>query len=139
MSIGFSVEGYPFAHASALDPTPVTTIVARYADPIEAQIACGLLQAEGIDVHVGDAHMALANWEWRLAIGGVKLHVPDHQLEQAREVIRRLDAGEFALVDDDDVASAGPSAPPPRESWSSRLAWIALMVFSIPLPWRRKR
>ncbi|PBJ84349.1 hypothetical protein CMZ84_07990 [Lysobacteraceae bacterium NML93-0399] len=139
VSIGFSVEGYPFAHASALDPTPVTTIVARYADPIEAQIACGLLQAEGIDVHVGDAHMALANWEWRLAIGGVKLHVPDQQLEPARELIRRLDAGEFALADDDDVASDEPSAPPPRESLSSRLAWIALMVFSIPLPWRRKR
>lgn len=115
----------------------MTVIVARYADPIEAQIACGLLQAEGIDVHLGDAHTALANWEWRLAIGGVKLHVRDEQLAQAREVIRRLDAGEFQLPPDDDDADDARAPPPPRESMSSRLAWVGLMLFSIPLPWRR--
>jgi len=27
---------------------------------------------------------------------------------------------------------------PDRESWSSRIAWIALMLFNVPLPWRRK-
>lgn len=114
----------------------MTVIVARYTDPLEAQIACGLLQAEGIDVHLGDAHMALANWEWRLAIGGVKLHVRDAQLAQARDVIRRLEAGEFELPTEDDD-DAAPLAPV-RESASSRLAWLALMLFSIPLPWRRR-
>lgn len=116
----------------------MSVIVARYADPIEAQIACGLLQAEGIDVHLGDAHMALANWEWRLAIGGVKLHVRNDQLAQAREIIRRLDAGEFQLTAEDDPEADAP-LPVTRESGSSRLAWIALMLFQIPLPWRRRR
>ncbi len=117
----------------------MTTIVARYADPLEAQIACGLLQAEGIDVHLGDAHIALANWEWRLAIGGVKLHVPRAQLARAQDVIRRLDAGDFALAPEDDpeAADAG-QATPDRESPSSRLAWIAWALLSIPLPWRRR-
>ncbi|ATD66353.1 hypothetical protein CNR27_01905 [Luteimonas chenhongjianii] len=54
--------------------------------PLEAQIACDLLRAEGIDVHLGDAHMAVANGEWRLAIGGVKPHARDEQLAQAREL-----------------------------------------------------
>ena len=116
----------------------MSVIVARYADPIEAQIACGLLQAEGIDVHLGDANMALANWEWRLAIGGVKLHVRDDQFEQAQEVIRRLDAGEFQLGAEDDPEADAP-LPATRETGSSRLAWIALMLFQIPLPWRRRR
>lgn len=109
----------------------MTRIVARYADPIEAQIACGLLQAEGIDVHVGDAHTALANWEWRLAIGGVKLHVPDDQLERARELIRRLDAGEFALSGDDDPAPPAAGAPTSGRRWWFWLAYLALVVFAI--------
>ncbi|MFP3813666.1 putative signal transducing protein, partial [Bacillus sp. SIMBA_005] len=81
-------------------------------DPIEAQIAAGLLQAEGIGVHLGDQNMALANWEWRLAIGGVKLHVRDDQAAHAREVIRRLDAGEFSLPQaaDDDADTAEVAA-----------------------------
>ena len=116
----------------------MSVIVARYVDPIEAQIACGLLQAEGIDVHLGDANMALANWEWRLAIGGVKLHVRDDQLEQAQDLIRRLDAGEFQLGAEDDPEAETP-LPTTRESGSSRLAWIALMLFQIPLPWCRRR
>ncbi|WP_101926105.1 MULTISPECIES: DUF2007 domain-containing protein [Luteimonas] len=122
----------------------MTVIVARYVDPIEAQIAAGLLQAEGIGVHLGDQNMALANWEWRLAIGGVKLHVRDDQAGHAREIIRRLDAGEFSLpaeaMDATEARDAAPDdAPPPRETWSSRLAWVALILFSIPLPWRRRR
>ncbi|WP_180544278.1 DUF2007 domain-containing protein [Luteimonas deserti] len=113
-------------------------IVARYTDPLEAQIAGGLLQAEGIAVHVGDTHTALANWEWRLAIGGVKLHVAAAQAERARDVLRRLDAGEFALPSEDDAASVS-ATPVDRESLSSRLAWIALVVLSLPVPWRRRR
>jgi hypothetical protein len=112
-------------------------IVARYPDPLEAQIARGLLQAEGIDAYLGDEHAALANWEWRLAIGGAKLHVPAAQAERAREVLRALDAGAYAI--DDEAAPAPPGlGPPDRESASSRLAWIASMLLGLPLPWRRR-
>lgn len=111
------------------------TIVASYIDPIEAQIARGLLATEGIDAHVGDEQVALANWEWRLAVGGTKLRVPTEDAERARAVLRALDAGEYAL--DDGTVDAALSAPD-RESPSSRLAWLALMLISLPLPWRRR-
>lgn len=135
----------------------MTVIVARYTDPLEAQIACGLLRAEGIDAHTGDDHTAIANWEWRLAIGGTKVHVRDADAERARAVIRRLDAGEFALADEDpddvgdgdhhddrvdallDAGSGRSSSAVEHESASSRAAWIALMLFAIPLPWSRRR
>ena len=114
-------------------------ILASYTDPLEAQIALGRLLAEGIDARLDDAHSVLANWEWRLAIGGVKLHVPRAQLTRAQDVIRRLDAGEFALAPEDDPEAAGAGqATPDRESPSSRLAWIAWALLSIPLPWRRR-
>jgi hypothetical protein len=111
------------------------TTIARYQDPIEAHIACGRLCAEGIQAHVADDQLGLANWEWRLAVGGIRLRVADADAERARGVLNELDAGGYALEQecDDGVLSA-----PARESLSSRIAWVALMLFNIPLPWRRR-
>lgn len=145
------------------------TTVAAYSDPIEAQIALGLLQAEGIPARLDDIGTAIANWEWRLAIGGMRLRVPDAQAVHARRVLAALEAGEYALDDDvpdlagdagqdgsagggrgarrdGDGRAAGRGAVEPsgalqapyRESLSSRIAWAALMLFGIPLPWRRR-
>lgn len=131
------------------------TTVASYSDPIEAQLALGLLQAEGIPGRLDDIGTAIANWEWRLAIGGIRLRVPDAQAVHARRVLAALDAGEYALDEDgqpsDGPAAGGPAGatdapsaagalqPPSRETLSSRIAWAALMLLGLPLPWRRRR
>jgi len=116
--------------------------VAHYHDPIEAHIARGLLASQGIDAHLGDEHLALANWEWRLAVGGVKLRVPQEQAMHARNILHAAESGEYVLDDEGDArersAEERTLRAPDRESWSSRLAWVALMLFSVPLPWRRK-
>ena len=113
------------------------TTIASYPDPIQAQIVRGLLASEGIEAHVGDEHLALANWEWRLAIGGNRVRVAAEDAERALRILRALEAGEYAI--DDDAAPADPQLQPPdRESPSSRLAWLALMLLHIPLPWRRR-
>lgn len=111
------------------------TTIAHYTDPIEARLALGLLASEGIDAHLGDEHLVIANWEWRLAVGGIKLRVAREHADGARAVLLAMEAGEYALDE-------GPEDPelrtPDRESWSSRLAWLALVLFSVPLPWRRR-
>ena len=112
--------------------------VAHYHDPIEAHIARGLLASQGIDAHLGDEHLALANWEWRLAVGGVKLRVPQEQAQHARNILHAAESGEYVLDEEEDADDPQALQPPYRESWSSRLAWVALMLFSVPLPWRRK-
>lgn len=114
------------------------TTVAHYHDPIEAHIARGLLASQGIDAHLGDEHLMMANWEWRLAVGGVKLRVPAEQAQHACNILRAAEAGDYVLEEEEAPAEARTLAPPDRESWSSRLAWIALVLFSLPLPWRRK-
>ncbi len=105
--------------------------IASYADPIEAQIVCGRLQAEGIDAHIADAQMALANWEWRQAIGGTKVRVPEAQFEAARALLADLENGKFSL---DDVSA--PVAD--RETLSSRVAYLLAFTLGLPLPWKRK-
>ncbi len=118
------------------------TTVAAYSDPMEAQLALGLLQAEGISARLDDIGTAIANWEWRLAIGGIRLRVPEAQAIHARRVLAALEAGEYALVDDEAELRGdrddGALQPPDRETPSSRIAWAALMLFGIPLPWRRR-
>ena len=113
------------------------TTVASYLDPIQAQIARGLLVAEGIDAHVGDEHLSLANWEWRLAIGGSRVRVADADAGRAGAILRAMEAGEYAIDDDAAPADAQLHAPD-RESASSRIAWLALVLLNIPLPWRRR-
>jgi len=112
------------------------TTVACYIDPIEAQIVCGRLQAEGLTAYVADAHSTLGNWDWRLAIGGAKVRVLTTQFFDARDLVRALDQGEFALVTD---AGSDSARMPDRESGSSRLAYAAGLWLGIPLPWRRRR
>ena len=82
------------------------TTIASYPDPIQAQIVRGLLASEGIEAHVGDEHLALANWEWRLAIGGNRVRVAAEDAERALRILRALEAGEYAI--DDDAAPADP-------------------------------
>lgn len=111
------------------------TTIAHYTDPIEARLALGLLASEGIDAHLGDEHLVIANWEWRLAVGGIKLRVAREHAEGARAVLLAMEAGEYAL---DEEPEDPELRTPDRESWSSRLAWLALVLFSVPLPWRRR-
>lgn len=111
--------------------------VTSYLDPIQAQIARGLLAAEGIDAHVGDEHLSVANWEWRLAIGGSRVRVAEADAERAAGILRAMEAGEYAIDDDAAPADAQLHAPD-RETASSRLAWLALVLLNIPLPWRRR-
>ena len=109
--------------------------LAAYPDPIEAHIVCGRLRAQGLHVHVADHHTTIGNWYWRLAIGGAKIRVPVWQFDHGRSLLEALDHGEFAL----DAGKVGhaPSAPPYRESRSSRIAYLGLWL-GIPLPWRRR-
>lgn len=92
------------------------TLVASHIDPFEAQIAGGLLQLEGVDAHVGDEQLALANRECRLALGGTRLRMPSEHAERACAVLRAMQAGEYALDDDgtSDPRRRCPTAEPRR-------------------------
>ena len=64
--------------------------VGSYIDPIQAHIASGRLESEGIPVVVADEHYIWANWMLSNALGGVKVQVPSSYAEKSRQILSDL-------------------------------------------------
>jgi hypothetical protein len=67
-----------------------------YTGPIEAHLARGRLEAEGIPAFVIHEHHIWANWTLSQALGGIKLQVPVAELERARLVLDHHREGRYA-------------------------------------------
>jgi len=61
--------------------------VISFRDPFEANIVRAKLIAAGIDAIVTDELTVQANWFYSLAIGGVKVQVPDGDIALARNIL----------------------------------------------------
>lgn len=107
--------------------------IACYLDPMEAHIVLGRLQAEGLTGYVADSHQIIADWGWRLALGGAKVRVPRDQALEAHRLLDAIAAGEFLSEGERATGSF-----PDRDTPSVRLAYFALFVLQLPLPWRRR-
>jgi hypothetical protein len=70
-------------------------LVARYATAAEAYMLQGRLEQEGMPAIVTDALMAQNLVP--LAIGGVRVLVPEAYLSRAREIASAIEKGDFAL------------------------------------------
>ena len=69
----------------------------------------GRLQAEGIETYVAHEHHIWANWFLSTALGGVKLQVRPEDAQQAQEILRQEQDGDYEmLVAEADTASAEP-------------------------------
>ena len=114
-------------------------VVATYPDAIQANIAKGLLESEGIDVVLRDEHLVTANWMLSNALGGVRLMVPISSADDANRLLQQASRGELAL-DDEESALLCPECGSGRitagsRSW--RVAFAALMLLNLPLPYTR--
>jgi predicted RNA-binding Zn-ribbon protein involved in translation (DUF1610 family) len=64
--------------------------IASFPQPIEAHIAKGRLEAEGIMCFLGDEHIVSVHPFYSHAVGGVKLKVRTHDAEQATKILREM-------------------------------------------------
>lgn len=71
-------------------------VVETYTDPLDAHVARGLLESEGIPALLHSEHLVSALWPLANALGGVRLQVAEHRAAEARDVLARLARGEFA-------------------------------------------
>ena len=65
--------------------------VRAFTSVSDAQLACTVLQAAGLDARLGDEHLVSMQWLYSNAVGGVKLQVPlTRSTKHVRYSTRRL-------------------------------------------------
>jgi DNA-binding transcriptional MocR family regulator len=74
-------------------------ICARYLMPLDAQVLAARLQAEGLAATVMDSDTIYSAGALfgSLPRGGVRVMVPESQLEQAKRIREKFDAGDYAI------------------------------------------
>lgn len=80
-------------------------VVDTFANPLDAHIARGLLESEGIPATLGSEHHVWSSWPYALALGGIRLQVAERHASGARAVLARRLSGEFeaALAEESSV------------------------------------
>ena len=72
--------------------------VAAFREPWEAHMLCGRLAAEGVPAVVAHEMHVANKWVISIALGGVKVQVPDDRFAEARAVERNCLKGEYRAL-----------------------------------------
>jgi len=62
--------------------------LASYLNPLDAEMAKGMLESNGIEVFLLDAQTASMGWGYNWVVGGVKVQVRQSDLETARQLLQ---------------------------------------------------
>jgi hypothetical protein len=119
--------------------------IAKFVSLGEAKLAQGKLISGGITAFVCDENMHAMNWHMGMALGGIRLQVPDSQVVRALEVLDDFDPEESELPlaegEEDDEMEEVACCPECesleiREVAESNPRQIALWSAAVPLPER---
>lgn len=69
--------------------------VGSFTGPLEAHLAKGRLEAEGIPVFIAHENHIWANWVYSHALGGVKLQVAREFAEEAKKILHHHLRGDY--------------------------------------------
>ncbi|MDQ0466215.1 hypothetical protein QO010_004008 [Caulobacter ginsengisoli] len=79
--------------------------IGRYIDLQEAQIAAGMLQAQGFAVHLQNEQLGAVDFLVRQAIGGFGIWVPEDEAEDAKAVLDEAAARAADFEPDPEIAA----------------------------------
>jgi rubredoxin len=117
--------------------------ISKFLNLGEAKLAQGKLVSAGISAFVCDENMHALNWHIGMALGGIRLQVPDSQVVRALEVLDDFepDSTGVSQDNDDDGEEMEEVACCPecesleiREVTSANPRQIALWSSAIPFP-----
>jgi hypothetical protein len=106
-------------------------IVTRIPSYMEAQIVVGALRSGGIDAQLFDGNFGQVESPVIESLGGFRIMAPEHQLAEAREVLKALRASP-GLGEPDEL---GPWAMQARDAARSRgrgMRLVAMILLSAP-------
>ena len=121
--------------------------VATFTGPMEAHIAKGRLEVEGIPAFLAHEHHVWANWAYSHALGGIKLQVVREHVEQAKRILRAHEDGAYEVELRQEVADIEDNRCPRCGSTDFKstipftpllLVVLTLGIFSIIFPLRRE-
>lgn len=82
-------------------------ICARFMLPMDAEIFAARLNAEGIGAHVMDANTPYSDgFAGGFGTGGIRVMVPESQLDESQRILAAFNAGEYAIDEDFDPGPA---------------------------------
>lgn len=93
-------------------------VVASFVDPTEAKVAAGALCSAGFDAVVLDQNFSSVDWMASQALGGIRVGVPDQELDEAAAFLREI-------IDE---------RPEPSEDPHPGGLWRTAIVFGVVLP-----
>ncbi|HKL76775.1 MAG TPA: DUF4870 domain-containing protein [Gammaproteobacteria bacterium] len=114
--------------------------IATYDNQVEAHIAVGRLNAEGIDAELADAHLVQTDWLYGAALGGIKVQVPEGQAAWARDVLAEdhsAGLAEAAMEAEPEEAPAEETMPEPAspanvDRWAPMVHFAAFAGAIVP-------
>lgn len=112
------------------------TTIDRFFHPTEAHIFAGRIESEGIPVFLLGINHASANWLMSNALGGIQVQVPANRADEARAILAEIAQHH---TDQEELCPKCGGADISAMSNSRKLAFLAVHLFSIPMPWRNSR
>ncbi len=112
------------------------TTIDRFFHPTDAHIAAGRIESEGIPVFLLGINHASVNWLISNALGGIQVQVPANYAEEARAILAEVAEHQ---AEQDDLCPKCGSVETSAMSNSRKVAFLAVHLFSIPVPWRNAR
>ena len=121
--------------------------IASFTFPIEAYLAKGRLEAEGIPAFIAHENHVWANWMYSQALGGVKLQVLENDVGAANLVLEKHLKGAYESDLESEFPDIEANCCPQcgAKHYKSRLSLLALIivlltfgVFAIIFPLRKK-
>ncbi|WP_430388071.1 putative signal transducing protein [Dyella sp. 20L07] len=91
------------AKGESLSESGDVLCLARFINPLEAQVLCARLDAEGIPAVASDVNLIQANPFLTQAVGGVRVLVREVDFSRASEVLEAFRRGDFELADEDQL------------------------------------
>lgn len=116
--------------------------ISKFLSLGEAKLAQGKLVSAGISAFVCDENMHAMNWHMGMALGGIRLQVPDSQVVRALEVLDDFEPEQSSVseFDEDDDEVEEVACCPECESLEIREVpaanprQIALWSAAVPFP-----
>ena len=116
--------------------------VASYSLAHEVHLAKSLLESKEIDVFILDEHIVGMNWLYSNAVGGVKVQVPEADLDKAKQVLASIENIKADRISEEDEKETCPKCSSENISFVSlgkKAAFLTWALLGIPLFFVRRR